>query len=176
MSVFLLLFVLVSICAFVTISSSYHWGLKSLLIIGIVLSSLVSFQMLKDYRGYPVAVSRLSSEVVVYGQVIDKDNDKIYILKTEIGEELPAKYCVLPYSKGMHKALEEGEEKYGSEFVLTTEEEGDGEDGGKGDKKDGDPGEGAENLSLESKTYGVKPRFPHKMPKKEANYHILDRD
>lgn len=176
MIVFELLFVLTIVCAFVTISSNYHWGLKSLLIACILFSSLGSFVLLKRFEGHPSAISALPAEIVIYGQAIDLNNDKIYLLYSSLDKNVPEKYVILDYDPKLHEALEEGREKFeGKEFVLTSEKDGEGGEGGDKEstgegKKGSEKGSGKQgqgnSLSKGDSEFGVRRRFPHKMPEK----------
>jgi hypothetical protein len=169
MIIFLILLFCFSLCALVCIKSTFSIAIKSLLIVVLLISSLISFKLLEFYIGKPVIKKIPSAEVIVYGQVVDLKEKKIYILSTEIDGSLPADYIEYPYYEKLHKALEEGRKsKKGKPFLLKTKDKGDPREGDKANgKKSSEQGKKGSSLSLESKTFEIHDLPPPVLPKKE---------
>ena len=165
MNVFIMMLAVLAAVAILAAYSKAHIVLKSVLIPVIIFSSILSFLTLLEYQGKPILITHIPPEVTVYGQVVDKEKELIYMLFTEKDELPPADYYKTVYNEKLAKALAEGQKgKKGKPFKLKSKEagkEGDGGDG-KGKKK----GKKGGSLSLESASFSVHDLPPLKMPEK----------
>ena len=160
-----MLFVLFSVAILVAYSKA-PIVMKSILIPAIIFSSIVSFLMLQEYLGKPDLITHIPSEVTVYGQVIDKENDTIYMLFTKNDELPPATYSKMAYNERLAKALAMGRKgNKGKPFKMKAtdgegaEEPGDGKAKKTGKKKGG-------SLSLESASFSIHELPPLRLPEK----------
>jgi len=87
--------------------------------------------------------------MIVYGQIIDKENNSISLLMRDEASSDPPKYIKCPYSQMLHKALSQGAKAAGGgkPFKLTSEGSDKGGKKGKGKGKGKNKGN---SISLES--------------------------
>ncbi len=142
--------------------------LRASLIIIIVAASLVNFWLITLYAGRPLSKAA-PSDMVVYGQAIDIQNKKIYILHRKPNDDFPPILIEVPYSKNLGDALRQGSQSSeGKPFRLKKGEAdgkpGDGKGAGNGEKG-GEQGNGT--MSLDSDTWDLMPLPPPKLPKKD---------
>jgi len=168
MNVFILMLVTLACVAVLAAYSKTHIAFKTILIPAIIFSSILSFLLLQEYLGKPTKITSIPSEITVYGQVVDKENELIYMLFTNNDDPPPAKYTEMVYTENLAKALALGKKQgQGSPFKLKGKK-GDGKEEGGGKegegKKDGKKGG---TLSLESATFSVHKLPPIRMPLKD---------
>ena len=125
--------------------------ITSLFVVSMIACSLFAFQFIQNYKGTPRSidgVSDFAAEVIVYGQVVDQEEELIYLLLTKKGGDLPAIYFVTKYKEGLHKALAEGLGEFkGKPFKLEAKKT-------KGQGRSSEAKEGEEtSISNESESY-----------------------
>jgi hypothetical protein len=138
-SVFIILVALV-VCVIGTIELGIHKRytqktktiITSLFAVSMIVGSLFVFQFIQNYKGTPRNINNVSDfapEVIIYGQVVDQEEELIYLLLTKKGGDLPAIYFVTKYKEGLHKALAEGLGEFkGKPFKITAKKtKGEGE-------------------------------------------------
>ena len=138
--------------------------ITSLFVVSMIACSLFAFQFIQNYKGTPRSidgVSDFAAEVIVYGQVVDQEEELIYLLLTKKGGDLPAIYFVTKYKEGLHRALAEGLGEFkGKPFKLEAKKT-------KGQGRSSEAKEGEEtSISNESESYLVgelpQPVLPNK--------------
>ena len=140
--------------------------LRASLIICVVVASLISFWLITLYAGKPIS-KNLPDDIIVYGQAIDMENKKIFILYKNTNGHLPPTLIEMDYSKQLKGSLKEGMEKLkGKPFRMKKSGDGDGQNGdGNGEGQEG--GEGNQGaMSQESETWDIGPLPPPKLPEK----------
>lgn len=149
-------------------------ALRATLIIIIVAASLVNFWLITMYAGKPLSKAA-PDDMVVYGQAIDIQNKRIYILHRKPSDDFPPILIEVPYRKPLGEALRKGSQSSkGKPFRIKKGEgekgegkgKADGKGGGKG-KGDGKGKEGGGSMSLDSETWNLIPLPPPIMPKKD---------
>ena len=168
MSVFVIMLGVLVALSILVVYSNMHICFKTILVPLIIFGSILSFLMLQEYLGKPIEIKEISHEVIVYGQVLDKENELIYMLLTEKGEQPPANYVTTEFKENLAKALGEGQAKSGGKpFLLKTEKKGEGGEGGV-PKEEGDESKKSKktSLSLKSLSFSVHKLPPTRMPEK----------
>lgn len=157
--------------ALLIIHTKFHWFLKSIFIVGLISSSLFVFLLVQNYQGTPIPTNYLPEKIIVHGQSISLDEQKICILYTLTTKEFPPEYYILDYNKDLHKALAEGKKKHkGEAFELKISDNGqesDSDSKGSGKKGKSKNNSKSFNLSLESLSYTIHDLPKIEMPPKE---------
>ena len=138
MNVFVILLIMFTVNAILVIGSDLPSWIKPFAVLAFLFCSLLSFLMLLQFLGSPQLTQQLPQKMIVYGQIIDKENDSISLLMRDEASSDPPKYIKCPYSQMLHKALSQGAKAAGGgkPFKLTSKGSGKGEKGsGKGGKK-----------------------------------------
>jgi hypothetical protein len=149
----LALFILTAI-AWILIGSRGNALVKSLYIVGLIVSSLFIFNKIKDYQGRPLPQETIPEDFIHVASIIH-EADKIMFLWITIEniEEEPLS-LKLPYNRDVHKVIQKGKAKgKGKPFRIKVKgKKGEGESTG----NKGKPGEQAKgkkgpgNISLKS--------------------------
>ena len=134
MNVFVILLIMFTVNAILVIGSDLPSWMKPFAVLAFLFCSLLSFLMLLQYLGSPQLTQQLPQKMIVYGQIIDKENDSISLLMRDEASSDPPKYIKCPYSQMLHKALSQGAKAAGGgkPFKLTSEGSGKGGKKGKG--------------------------------------------
>lgn len=144
----------------------------------IIASSLLTFDLIKNYRGVPVYISSLGqwaapdNRVIIKGQFIDQSTEKIFLMinKYDQHKDDPV-YVWTDFSEELQEALAQGMEDFeGQPFSIevsdTKEGEGEGEEGD-GEKDGGENSkDGNEGMSNMSEAYKIGPMPPPLLPSK----------
>ena len=170
MDVFIIMIVILVMISIIVAYSNLHISFKTVFIPAIIFGSISSFLMLHEYLGKPVIIDTISREVIIYGQIIDKENEKIYLLLSEKDEPIPADYVQTVYNKKLAKALSEGQAATGGKpFILKSNgdgEEGEGETGAADKRPKGQKNGKKASISKESTSFSIHKLPPLKMPDK----------
>lgn len=153
----LLLLAMMAISCFFIIKSNFNVYLRGTAIVFLTFSSLVGFVLIQSYIGKPNDIKELPPKVVVYGQLIEKEN--IYLLYTLPQGKPPAKYIKMPYSESLHKAASKGRQNSkGKPYIIESKPGKSGKDGAKGKKGEGKKGKkGEASFSTESQVHKAMP-------------------
>ena len=163
MGVYIVIFLICGLLSVCIIYSKTGNVLKLVTIPAVIFGSVLSFYLILQYQGKPIVSESIPPDITVYGQLVDKENETIYLLFSETGELPPPIYVQYIYNEGLHKALSQGKRQgKGEPFRLTAKEKGEGGEGGEGGEKGEGDGKGknkgkkgANNISLESASFGV---------------------
>ena len=162
----------IALAAICCIAIAYNFksvSAKALLITTIALGSTLSLWLITEYAGKPLAME-MPRDIVVYGQAVDVNGGKIYIMYRESDGGFPPKLLETDYSKELSEALKKGRKQgQGKPFRMKTKGgkgEGDGK-GKQGSGKDGKKGDGkGHSLSQSPKSYEISGLPPAIMPTK----------
>ena len=141
--------------------------LRTGLVICVAIASLISFWLITLYAGKPLE-SIAPDDMIVYGQAIDIQNSKIYILQRKPNDGFPPILIELPYEKKLGDALKGGaEQSEGKPFRLQKKagKKGDGEQDGDGEGSGESDNGGA--MSQKSETWEIMPLPPPRLPDKK---------
>lgn len=139
MQIFLILLACGFVASLMFAYSHYHWLIRLLCIVIALSVSLIGFIIINSYKGSPYYISRVPPDIIVYGQIIDLNNNTIYILFRETQKKEEARYVYTDYYMPLHKVLAEGaRSSNGQPFRITTTKKDNGE--GKGVNQKGQGG------------------------------------
>jgi len=136
------------------------------MIICVVVASLISFWLITLYAGKPIT-QNLPDDIIVYGQAVDMQNQKIYILYKPTAGDLPPTLIEMDYSRTLNDSLKKGrQQSEGKPFRMKkTDKDGQGSEG-EGEGEGENEGEGDGSLSNESETWDILPLPPPILPDK----------
>ena len=164
MNVFVILLIMFTVNAILVIGSDLPSWIKPFAVLAFLFCSLLSFLMLLQYLGSPQLTQQLPQKMIVYGQIIDKENDSISLLMRDEASSDPPKYIKCPYSQMLHKALSQGAKAAGGgkPFKVTSKGDKEGK-GGKGKAKGKNKGSSISLESISSILHSLpEPKLPEK--------------
>lgn len=99
------IFLLMSSCAFLVLTTTVAWWKKLYVVIALVLAGMLSYRVLNVAYGHPSILQNDYGDVLVIGYYPDTDNETIYMWIKEHDDRDPTSYK-MPYSIKLHKQLE----------------------------------------------------------------------
>lgn len=104
-------FLLLSSCGFLMLTSNVHWFKKVFVICSLMIAGMLSFRAYNTAFGYPQLLQNNYEDTLVISFFPDKSNNIMYLWLKHSDMSQPIAYR-MPYSIKLHKVLEKTREEY----------------------------------------------------------------